>query len=109
MTPTDGAEASTVSSPEASNEMAKYGITCVPVDYFHFGSFRYTNLKDAIAEAKRRQIPKDSAQVIGPESSEEMLKFGITCVPVDYFYYKSFRYTNLKDAIAGAKRNQFPE
>jgi len=109
MDPTDGAEASTVSSLEAGNEMAKYGITCVSVDYFHFGSFRYTNLKDAVAEAKRRKIPKDSAQVIGPESSEEMLQFGITRSPVDYFYYRNFRYTNLKDAIAGAKRAQFPE
>ena len=36
-------------------ELAKYGITRVPVDYFHFRGFRYTNLKDAIAEAKRHQ------------------------------------------------------
>ena len=34
-------------------EMAKYGITRVPVDYFHYGDFRYTNLKDAVAQAKR--------------------------------------------------------
>lgn len=35
-------------------QMAEYGITRVPVDYFHIGSFRYTVLADAIAEAKRR-------------------------------------------------------
>jgi len=40
---------------DTKQEMAKYGITCVPVDYFHLGDFRYTNLKDAVAEAKRQQ------------------------------------------------------
>lgn len=40
---------------EASDldEMIKYGIKCVPVNYYHFGDFRYTNLVDAIAQAKR--------------------------------------------------------
>ena len=38
-------------------EMARLSITRVPVDYYHYGAFRYTSLKDAIAEAKRaRQI-----------------------------------------------------
>jgi hypothetical protein len=36
-----------------AKDMATYGITRVPVDYYHFGVFRYTSLKDAIAEAKR--------------------------------------------------------
>lgn len=39
---------------EAAEAMAKYEIVRVPVDYFHVGEFRYTNLPDAIAEAKRR-------------------------------------------------------
>jgi hypothetical protein len=34
--------------------MAKYGITRVPVDYFHYKEFRYTNLDDAIAQATRQ-------------------------------------------------------
>ncbi|WP_026168269.1 hypothetical protein [Kordiimonas gwangyangensis] len=34
-------------------EMAKYGILRVSVNYYHFGEFRYTTLKDAIAQAKR--------------------------------------------------------
>jgi hypothetical protein len=34
-------------------EMAVYGITRVPVDYFHFGSYRYTNLNDALAQARK--------------------------------------------------------
>ncbi|WP_169566751.1 hypothetical protein [Sneathiella limimaris] len=36
-------------------EMAKYGIKRVPVDYFFFGKYRYSNLKDALAQAKRNQ------------------------------------------------------
>jgi hypothetical protein len=37
--------------------MATYGITCVPVDYFHFGEFRYTDLQNAVAQAKRDRSP----------------------------------------------------
>ena len=40
---------------EEEREMAKYGITLIPVNYFHVGNFRYTNLEDAVAEAKRQQ------------------------------------------------------
>ena len=36
-----------------ARQMAAYGITHVPVDYFHIGAFRYTNLNDALAQAKR--------------------------------------------------------
>jgi len=36
----------------------------------------------------------------------EMEKFGITRFTVDYFHYREFRYTNLKDAIAQAKRDE---
>jgi hypothetical protein len=42
--------------------MAKYGITRVPVDYFHYGDFRYTNLKDAVAQAKRQRRPEEAAR-----------------------------------------------
>ena len=41
-------------NPEAADAMAKYGITRVPVDYFHYKEFRYTNLDDAIAQATRQ-------------------------------------------------------
>ena len=36
--------------------MIEYGITNIPVDSFHVGGFKYTNLKDAIAQAKRLQV-----------------------------------------------------
>jgi len=108
MASADCNESNSAISPEATEEMAKYGITRVPVDYFHYGSFRYTNLEDAIAQAKRQQPPKDSGPVISPEITEGMAKYGITRVPVDYFYYGKYRYTNLEDAVAEAKREQRP-
>ena len=39
-------------------EMHKYGIKRVPVDYFHINGFRYTDLKDAVAQAKRIKTVK---------------------------------------------------
>ncbi len=106
MTSADGEEASAAFSPEAAEEMAKYGITRVPVDYFHYGSFRYTNVEDAVAQAKRQQTRKASGPAVSPEITEELAKYGITRVPVDYFYYGKYRYTNLDDAVAEAKRDQ---
>jgi hypothetical protein len=54
MRATDGKEINPATNPEAAEAMAKYGITRVPVDYFHYKEFRYTNLDDAIAQAKRQ-------------------------------------------------------
>ena len=34
-------------------EMAKHGIRRETVDHFYFGEFSYTNLRDAVAQAKR--------------------------------------------------------
>ena len=51
---------------EAAEEMAKYGITRVPADFFHYRQYRYTNLKDAIAQAKR-----DQQQARDPGSSSK--------------------------------------
>lgn len=55
MTSADGEKANPALGLEVAEEMAKYGITCVPVDYFYYGKYRYTNLEDAVAEAKRDQ------------------------------------------------------
>jgi hypothetical protein len=41
--------------PVTDGDLKKYGITRRPVDYFHYGKFRYANIEDAIAEAKRDQ------------------------------------------------------
>ena len=53
-------------NPEAAEAMAKYGITRVPVDYFHYKEFRYTNLDDAIAQATRQN---GAANILDPKSS----------------------------------------
>jgi len=36
--------------------MEAYGITRVPVDYFHWNGYRYTALKDAVAAARRAEV-----------------------------------------------------
>lgn len=36
--------------------MERYGITQKPADYFHYGQYRYTKLKDAIAQAERDKL-----------------------------------------------------
>ena len=58
----DGAPADNPPAPSSdqglAEQIAKYGITRVPVDYFHLGEYRYTRLEDAVAQAKRStQIP----------------------------------------------------
>lgn len=40
------------------------------------------------------------------QDSEEMTELGITRVPVDSFHYKEFRYSQLADAIAEARRDE---
>ena len=53
MTSTHDAGSSPATGSKDAEDMAKHGITRIPVDYFHVGGFRYTNLSDAIAQAKR--------------------------------------------------------
>jgi hypothetical protein len=54
MTATENRESSGATAMGAAETMAKYGIKRVPVDYFYYKAFRYTNLDDAIAEARRQ-------------------------------------------------------
>lgn len=39
------------------------------------------------------------------EAEHEMTRLGIIRVPADYFRYRDFRYTNLQDALARARRD----
>jgi hypothetical protein len=55
MTTTNHEKRRPKAKPEGKDEMATYGITCVPIDYFHYKQYRYTNLADAVAQAKRAQ------------------------------------------------------
>ena len=41
---------------EEIEEMGKYGITRLPVYYYQAGQYRYANLRDAIAQAKREGL-----------------------------------------------------
>lgn len=38
-----------------ASDMQKYGIKRVSVDYFHVNGFKYTDIKDAVAQARRSQ------------------------------------------------------
>jgi hypothetical protein len=55
MRATDCKEINPAIDPVTAESMAQYGITRVSVDYFHYKGFRYTNLDDAIAQAKRQK------------------------------------------------------
>ena len=35
----------------------KYGIKCVPQDFYYVDGFKYSNLEDAVAQVKRARIP----------------------------------------------------
>jgi hypothetical protein len=60
-----------------------------------------------VAEAVPTASPEEQATPgQRPEDAEDMQNYGITRVPIDYFHYREFRYTNLKDAIAQAKRDR---
>jgi hypothetical protein len=52
-------------APDVARRMARYGIIRVPVDYFHLGEFRYSNLEDAIAEARRQQLVENGREAAG--------------------------------------------
>jgi hypothetical protein len=93
---------------EAAQEDLKSEITRVATDYFHWREFRYTSLKDAVAQAKRAQANQslNKSSSISPEPNDEMMTYGISRVPVDNFCYREFRYTNLNDAVTQAKRQR---
>lgn len=57
MTPAHMNGATEIPGPEAFEEMARYGIKRVAIEYFYFGARGYLNLKDAIAQAKREAPP----------------------------------------------------
>ena len=50
-----------MSAPEAPyaspNELVRLGITRVQTEHFEVGGYRYSNLADALAEARRVRVP----------------------------------------------------
>lgn len=51
-------------------------------------------------------IPDEQGPGDGSQDSAEMARYGITCVSAHYYLYREFRYSNLMDAIAQAKRTE---
>jgi len=52
--------------------MSSLGIRCVPVDYFHYRNYRYTNLKDAVAQARRdRLVPGGDDTLSGRRAAKQ--------------------------------------
>ncbi len=46
---------------EAAELMARHGITRIPADQYHYKSWRYSNLGDAVAQARRDPVPAIAA------------------------------------------------
>lgn len=42
-----------IDGQEPAVDLAEYGITRISIDYYHYKEYRYSNLKDAIAQAVR--------------------------------------------------------
>lgn len=61
MTPESTSAAGDSAEGTAAEELAKFGITRIPVDYYHYREFRYTRLEDALAQARRveNNLPPD--------------------------------------------------
>jgi len=52
------------------------------------------------------ETPQSGGTTNAQSEQEVMIRHGITRVPADYFLYRQYRYTQLKDAIAQAERDQ---
>jgi hypothetical protein len=61
----DHNEISSAINPETADAMAKYGITRVPVDYFHYKEFRYSNLDDGHCSGDTRENGRKCRQPRG--------------------------------------------
>jgi len=45
------------SEAEAAELMARFGIARIPADQYHYKGWRYSSLRDAVAQAKRDVSP----------------------------------------------------
>jgi hypothetical protein len=52
------------------------------------------------------KTPQSAGTTDAQSEQEMMIRHGITRVPADYFLYHQYRYTQLKDAVAQAERDQ---
>ena len=71
MTPESQSEKSVDAARLVAEEMAHFGITKHPVDYFHFKEYRYTRLEDALAQARRTAPDAPADERIGGHFAKE--------------------------------------
>ena len=60
--------------PATLQAMSRHGITNVPVDSFHYREYRYTNLKDAMAQAERDRSGDASNALLRDSKTEVHVK-----------------------------------
>jgi hypothetical protein len=53
VSPATQPEPSHISDAETEDALQRYGIVAVPSQSFEYGGYRYTNIQDAVAEARR--------------------------------------------------------
>jgi len=51
-------------------------------------------------------VSHESEKFANQEITAEMARRGISCVPIDNFYYREFHYTTLHDAMAQSTRDR---
>ena len=68
---------------------------------------RPTHLSEGIRKMlMQTETPQSGGTTNAQSEQEVMIRHGITRVPADYFLYRQYRYTQLKDAVAQAERDQ---
>lgn len=85
-----------------SDEAEAHGVTRGVVQHFFYRGFRYGNLADALAQARRDRGPSADAESLS--QVDEMASYGITQSSSDCYWCDGFRYTTLEDALAQARR-----
>lgn len=47
-----------IDEAKADELMARYGIRCIPINQYHYRKYRYSQLADAIEQARRDDSPE---------------------------------------------------
>ena len=91
--------------PSISGALAKR-----EVDHSVHGKYLSPDISQPNPDTGGLQMNSTDRWAVAPDfdtgTAEDLEKYGITRVPADYFLYGGYRYTNLADAIAAARRAQ---
>lgn len=63
----------------------------------------WAGMDDVLAEPLRSRLMSATEAQTDAEVTELMSRYGIICVTANYYHYKTYRYSNLDDAIAQAR------